>query len=111
MSDFLKAAKQVAVERIKVAGTDVEVRGLSTREVSEIYKGKDKDKDPEALTVDLIVACCFHNGKPLIPLERKAEVLDIAPTAFKVLSESVARVNGFVPGNSNATDGGSSSSD
>jgi hypothetical protein len=109
MVDFLKAAKQVAVEHIEVAGTKVEVRGLSMKELASLSKGK--DKDPEGLTADLIVACCFHNGKPLIPEDRKAELGDISPSAFKALSEAVARVNGFVSGNSSATDGEDSSSD
>jgi hypothetical protein len=110
MGDFLKAAKQVATETIEVAGTKVEVRGLTTRELARIAKGK--DKNPEGLTDDLIVACCFDKtGKPLIPEDRKGELGEISPVAFKALSEAVARVNGFVSGNSNATDGEGSSSD
>jgi len=109
MGDFLKAAKQVETETVEVAGTKIEVRGLSIKELSKLSKGK--DKDPEGLTTDLIVACCYHNGKPLIPEERKGELGDISPAAFKTPSEAVARVNGFVSGNSNATDGGDSSFD
>lgn len=109
MGDFLKAAKQVETETVVVAGTKIEVRGLSIKELSKLTKGK--EKDPEEVTADLIVACCYQNGKPLIPEERKGELGDISPTAFKTLSEAVARVNGFVSGNSNATDGGNSYSD
>ena len=110
MSDFLKAAKQTATETIDVAGNSVEVRGLSYKELIKVSKGK--NKDPEALTEDLIVACCFYkDGKKLIPEDRRAELGDISPLSFKALSEAAARVNGIIPGNSSATDGGDSSSD
>jgi hypothetical protein len=110
MGDFLKAAKQTQSEVIDVAGTKVTVKGLSIRELSRISKGK--EKDTEGLTLDLIVACCFDaKGNPLIPEGRKEELREIAPVPFRDLSEAVARVNGFVSGNSDATDGEDSSSD
>lgn len=110
MGDFLKAAKQSATEIVTVAGCKVTVRGLSIRELTKATKGK--EKDPEALTVDLIAACCFDDkGKPLIPIERKDEISDMSPVAFKTLAEAVARVNGFAPGNSSATGGEGSSLD
>ena len=111
MRDFLKAAKQTASETITVAGTKIEVRGLTVRELSAISKPNGKaERNPEELSIDLIVACCFTaDGKPLIPLERKSEVGDISPVIFKALNEAVARVNGFISGNSNATDGDASS--
>lgn len=109
MVDFLKAAKQTASETIEVAGTKVHVRGLSMKELSKLSKGK--EKDPEGLTADLIVACCFDKeGNPLVPENRKSELGEISPVAFKELSEAVARVNGFVSGNSSATGGEDSSS-
>lgn len=110
MGDFLKAAKQSVSETIEVAGHKVIVRGLTTGELSAIAKGREKDH--EGLTRDLIVACCFDAaGKPLVPKERKAELDDIAPAWTRALQEAVARVNGFAPGNSSATDGEGSSSD
>lgn len=98
MADFLKAAKQQAIEVIEVAGVKIEVRGLSFGEITKISKGK--ESDAEGLTKDLIVACCFdEKGKPLIPDDRKLELNDISPAAFKALSDAVMRVNGFQAGN------------
>lgn len=108
MADFLRAAKKTATESINVAGFNVQVKGLSVKELDRLSKGK----DPDGIAADLIVACCFdEKGNQLIPNERKGEVGDMSPIVFKELSEAVARVNGFSLGNSSATGGEGSSSD
>lgn len=101
MSDFLKAAKRRAMETVEIGGAKAFVRGLSIKELMDISAPfqKDKDKDPAELT-RLLVMVCLADDKGNKLLANVGEVQELSPTAFKLISEAVARVNGFtVPGN------------
>lgn len=112
MTDFLKVAKQAAVESVTVAGVKITVRGLNVRDLQAITNKRGKDN--EGILLDLICSCCFYangSGKPIIPEDRKGEVGELSPAAFRALSDAVAKVNGFAPGNSGATATEDSSTD
>jgi hypothetical protein len=96
MSNFLKAAKRKVTEPIEIDGEKAFVRCLSIKELDDISAPfqKDKDKDPGDLTRQLVYACLVdEKGKQI--LGSTAEVQELSPPAFKLISEAVAKVNGF----------------
>lgn len=111
---FLDAATKPVTETLELAGFTVEVRGLSIGELERFRRTVDgKPRDPMDVTTDLILECCFDaiSNTPLIPESERERIVKLNPKIWKELSEAIARVNGFVSGNSKATDTEDSSSD
>lgn len=89
-------------ETINISGVKVTVQGLSVGELQKVTKGI---KDPEAISMAVLKACCIRaDGVALTPEKYR-------PDVYQKLNEVVSRVNGFDPGNSSATGGLDSSSD
>ena len=113
-TSFLEVATKPVTETLEVAGFKVEVRGLSIEKLETLRKNKDgKSRDPLDVTIDLIVECCFDasSGQPLISPDQKESIKKLNPQIWRTLNDAIARVNGFVSGNSKATDTEDSSSE
>jgi hypothetical protein len=115
MADFLAKARQRPTESLELLGYNIEVRGLSMREIVEITKVPKGTpaKDNLTLTCELIARCCYDKktNKPLIGPEQIGEIPDaLGPALYNELSDVLNRVNGTPSGNSRATGGDDSSS-
>lgn len=90
---------KVAVETIEIDGVEVVVTGLSIGELNAL--SKEKKSDIEA-SLDLVCACCERRDGVKLTHQN---AMSFRPDVIKQLNDAVARVNGFKPGNSKATDG------
>jgi len=87
---------KIPVETIEVGGVKVTISGLTVGQLESLTSGKRSGIDQ---SIVLIAACCEVDGKPLEAEKIKKCRADV----FKVLSETVARVNGLLEGNLSAT--------
>lgn len=100
-ADFLKAAKARTTEPIEIDGAKAFVRALSIKEVNDLSGPfqQDHDRNPAELT-NLFIHACLVDAKGNRLLSSVDEVQELSPIAFRLISEAVARVNGYpVPGN------------